>query len=106
EYDEDIDIFISQLSSYLASTSIDPVANQDQAFGILRGCLHGRVLEWFDQKILGKRWELHNIFANHGQAGMGALRGHTIAQMNTSNSFRNPLIAHDYANTASNNAVT
>ncbi|CAG8719123.1 5861_t:CDS:2, partial [Dentiscutata heterogama] len=63
-------------------TGIDPVANRDQAF------------------------ELHNIFANHGQAGIGALRGCTMAQMNTSNSFRNPSIAHDYANIAGNNAVT
>ncbi|CAG8656694.1 7190_t:CDS:2, partial [Scutellospora calospora] len=31
---------------------------------------------------------------------------HTIAQMNTSNSFENPLITHNYANTADNNAVT
>ncbi|CAG8652354.1 18045_t:CDS:2, partial [Racocetra persica] len=62
--------------------------------------------EWFDLKILGKRWELHNIFANHGQAGMGALRGRTIAQMNTNNSFRNPSIVYNYANTASNNVVT
>ncbi|CAG8729204.1 11657_t:CDS:2, partial [Racocetra persica] len=59
------------------STGIDPVANQDQAFGILRG-----------------------------QAGIDALRGRTMAQMNTSNSFRNSSIAHDYANIASNNAVT
>ncbi|CAG8852236.1 4030_t:CDS:1, partial [Racocetra persica] len=50
--------------------------------------------------------ELHNIFANHGQASIGALQGYTMIQMNTSNSFRNPSIAHDYANTASNNAVT
>ncbi|CAG8593697.1 17430_t:CDS:2, partial [Gigaspora rosea] len=106
EYDEDIDIFNSRLSSYLAGAGIDPVANRDQAFGILRGCLHGRALEWFDRKILGKQWELHNIFANHGQAGMGALRGRTMAQMITSNSFRNPSTAHDYANTAGNNAVT
>ncbi|CAG8845926.1 3225_t:CDS:1, partial [Racocetra persica] len=95
-----------QLSAYLASTGIDPVANQNQVFGILREYLHGRALEWFDQKILDKRWELHNIFANYSQAGMGALRECTMAQMNTSNSFKNPSIAHDYANTASNNAVT
>ncbi|CAG8738284.1 34472_t:CDS:2, partial [Racocetra persica] len=44
--------------------------------------------------------ELHNIFANHGQTGMGALRGRTMVQINTSNSFRNPSIAYDYANTA------
>ncbi|CAG8663484.1 13278_t:CDS:2 [Ambispora gerdemannii] len=68
EYDEDIDIFISQLSSYLAGTGINPVGARDQAFGILRECLSGRALEWFDRKILGKRWELHNIFANHDQA--------------------------------------
>ncbi|CAG8856544.1 4280_t:CDS:2, partial [Gigaspora margarita] len=49
-------------------TGIDPVANQDQAFG--------------------------------------ALRGRTMAQMNTSNSFRNPSIAHGYANVVGNNAVT
>ncbi|CAG8850423.1 23065_t:CDS:2, partial [Racocetra persica] len=61
------------------STDIDLAANRDQAFGILRGCLRER-------------------------AGMGALQRRTIAQINTSNSFRNPLIAHDYANTASNNA--
>ncbi|CAG8847919.1 26954_t:CDS:1, partial [Gigaspora margarita] len=95
-----------RLSLYLAGTGIDPVANRDQVFGILRECLHGRALEWFDQKILGKRWELHNIFTNHGQAGMGALRGRTMAQINTSNSFRNPSIAHNYANIAGNNAVT
>ncbi|CAG8539991.1 17661_t:CDS:2 [Cetraspora pellucida] len=59
----------------------DPVANWDQAFGILRGCLYGQALEC-------------------------ALWGRTMAQMNTSNSFRNPSIAHDYANTASNNAIT
>ncbi|CAG8810385.1 480_t:CDS:2, partial [Racocetra persica] len=70
-----------QLSSYLASTGIDLVVNRDQIFGILRECLHK-------------------------QAGMDALRGHIMAQMNTSNSFRNPSIAHDYANTAGNNAVT
>ncbi|CAG8805332.1 7279_t:CDS:2, partial [Dentiscutata erythropus] len=40
------------------------------------------------------------------QAGMGALQGRTMAQMNTSNSFRNPFIAHDYANIAGNNAIT
>ncbi|CAG8479469.1 16993_t:CDS:2 [Acaulospora colombiana] len=95
-----------RLSSYLAGTGINPVGARDQAFGILRGCLSGRALEWFDRKILGKRWELHNIFANHGQAGMGNLRARTMAQMNTSNSFRNPSIAHDYANIAGNNAVT
>ncbi|CAG8683215.1 15299_t:CDS:2, partial [Racocetra persica] len=47
EYNKDIDIFISQLSSYLASTGIDPVANRDQ--------------------------ELHNIFANHDQDSIDAL---------------------------------
>ncbi|CAG8611477.1 7924_t:CDS:2, partial [Dentiscutata heterogama] len=39
-------------------------------------------------------------------AGIGALRRCTMAQINTSNSFRNPSIAHDYTNTAGNNAVT
>ncbi|CAG8843505.1 22104_t:CDS:2, partial [Gigaspora margarita] len=39
------------------------------------------------------------------QAGIGALRGLTMAQMNTSNSFRNPSIAHDYANVVGNNVV-
>ncbi|CAG8645374.1 5125_t:CDS:2, partial [Dentiscutata heterogama] len=70
-----------QLSSYLAGTGIDPVANRDQVFGILRGCLHGRALEWFDRKILGKRWELHNIFANHGQAALEFLRLPMTMQM-------------------------
>ncbi|CAG8625270.1 6828_t:CDS:2 [Diversispora eburnea] len=39
-------------------------------------------------------------------AGMAALRARTMAQMVTSNSFRNPSIAHDYANVSGNNAVT
>ncbi|CAG8799675.1 26736_t:CDS:2, partial [Dentiscutata erythropus] len=86
--------------------AIDPLANRDQAFGIFRGCLSGRALDWFDRKILGKNWEVHNILANHGQAGMAALRARTMAQMVTSNSFRNPSIAHDYANVSGNNAVT
>ncbi|CAG8770796.1 14121_t:CDS:2, partial [Dentiscutata heterogama] len=62
-------------------TGIDPVANRDQAFGILRGCLYGRALEWLVWRC-------------------------TMAQMNTSNSFRNPSIAHNYANIAGNSAVT
>ncbi|CAG8540367.1 590_t:CDS:2 [Cetraspora pellucida] len=70
KYNENIDIFISQLSSYLAGT------------------------------------ELHNIFANYDQADINALWRCTMAQMNTSNSFRNPSIAYDYANTVDNNAVT
>ncbi|CAG8487307.1 23151_t:CDS:2 [Cetraspora pellucida] len=37
---------------------------------------------------------------------MGALRGYTIAQMNTSNSFRISSIANKYANDTSNNTVT
>ncbi|CAG8623655.1 2038_t:CDS:1, partial [Diversispora eburnea] len=36
---------------------------------------------------------------------MTALRGRTMAQMVTSNSFRNPSIAHDYVNVNENNAV-
>ncbi|CAG8809066.1 3691_t:CDS:1, partial [Racocetra persica] len=49
--------------------------------------------------------ELHNIFANHSQAGIDTLQAYTIAQMNTSNSFRNSSIAYNYANTADNNTV-
>ncbi|CAG8472938.1 2600_t:CDS:2 [Acaulospora colombiana] len=63
EYDEDIDIFNSRFSSYLADVAIDPVASRDQAFGILRGCLYGRALEWFDRKILAHDYA--NIAGNN-----------------------------------------
>ncbi|CAG8721728.1 20707_t:CDS:2, partial [Dentiscutata erythropus] len=93
--------------AYLAGIDVDPVgATRDRAFGILRGCLSGLALDWFDRKILGKRWELHNILANHGQANIAGVQVRTMAQINTSNSFRNPSIAHTYANTPANNAVT
>ncbi|CAG8548666.1 15084_t:CDS:2, partial [Dentiscutata heterogama] len=95
-----------RLSAYLAGIDINPVGGaRDRAFGILRGYLSGSALDWFDRKILGKRWELHNILANHGQANIAGIQGRTMAQMNTSNSFRNPSIAHTYANVPANNAV-
>ncbi|CAG8491622.1 6017_t:CDS:2 [Acaulospora morrowiae] len=106
-HDEDIDIFISRFSAYLAGIDVNPVGvARDRAFGILRGCLSGSALDWFDRKILGKRWELHNILANHGQANIAGVQGRTMAQMNNTNSFRNPSIAHTYANVPANNAVT
>ncbi|CAG8801956.1 18800_t:CDS:1, partial [Dentiscutata erythropus] len=61
---------------YLAGIDVNPVgATRDRAFGILRGCLSGLALDWFDRKILGKRWELHNILANHGQANIAGVQG-------------------------------
>ncbi|CAG8558868.1 9408_t:CDS:2 [Acaulospora morrowiae] len=85
-HDEDIDIFISCFSAYLAGIDVNPVGvARDRAFGILRGCLSGSALDWFDRKILGKRWELHNILANHGQANIAGVQGRTMAQMNNTN---------------------
>ncbi|CAG8583342.1 20712_t:CDS:2 [Cetraspora pellucida] len=88
-YDEDVEIFISRLSAYLADIDVNPVgATRNRAFGIFRGCLSGLALDWFNRKILAD------------------IQGYTMAQMNISNSFRNSSIDHIYANTPANNAVT
>ena len=105
--DEDINVFIRRFPGFLDGVNINPVGNQGgRALGMLRSCLQGEAGEWYDEFILGKNWKLTNIFDNHGQAGMGALRGRTMAQMLASNSFRPHSLASTFANIAGNNAVT
>ena len=105
--DENINIFIRRFQGFLDGVGINPVGGQrDRAIGMLRSCLQGPAGEWYDENILGKRWKLINIFDNHGQGGMGALRGRTMAQMIASNSFRAHSLASTFANIGGNNAVT
>ena len=105
--DEDINIFIRRFQGFLDGLGINPVgAQRNRAIGMLRSCLEGSAGKWYDQTILGKNWRLTNVFNNHGQAGMGALRGRTMAQMIASNSFRLNSLASTFANVPANNAVT
>ncbi|CAG8598682.1 11447_t:CDS:2, partial [Diversispora eburnea] len=58
-------------------------------------------IAWRNQR--DRNWHIAQKLQN---SDMAALRGRTIAQMVTSNSFRNPSITHDYANVGGNNTVT
>ena len=105
--DEDLNIFIRRFRGFLNGIGIDPVGNQrERAIGLFRSCLHGPAGDWYDRNIDGKNWKLNNIYDNHGQGGMGNLRGRTMQQMRGTNSFRLHSLASTFANIPGNNAVT
>jgi len=103
--DEDIDSFIHLFRGYLHAIGVDPVVNGDQALGIFRACFKGEAGIWYDEHILGKNWQLYNLFNNHGQANIAGIRGRSMAQLNNTASLRIGSEAHTYANIGGNNAI-
>src|SRR6266542_5125764 len=69
DWDDDIPDFLAKLRLYLQNQGVDPADNagglptgRDQAIGYLKGCIRGRILEWFNDKITTKvNWELSNL---------------------------------------------
>ena len=112
--EENFDYHIDRFSGYLASLAIDPLdftaplatCGNNRSLGLFRSSLSGEAGIWFDEKISGKRWKLKNLYNNHGQANWTAVRGRTMTQLTTSNSFRPGSEADDYARAHGNGAVT
>jgi len=104
--DEDIDAFIHLVHGYFNAINLAPVGNSARCMGLFRACFKGDAAIWFDDNILGKRWALHNLYNNHGQAAMANILGRTMAQLIASNSIRAGTNAHAYATIAGNNALT
>ncbi|GET63028.1 hypothetical protein GLOIN_2v1778046 [Rhizophagus irregularis DAOM 181602=DAOM 197198] len=83
DWDDSIPGFLAQLRLNLQNQNINPNDNaagpstgRDNAIGHLRGCMRGRTLKWFDDKITTKQnWELTNLLDNTGQANLVAVNG-------------------------------
>ena len=104
--DEDIDAFIHLVHGYFNAINLAPVGNSARCMELFQACFKGDAAVWFDDNILEKRWALHNLYNNHGQANMAGIQGRTMAQLIASNSLRVGTNAHAYATIASNNALT
>jgi hypothetical protein len=103
--DEDIDSFIHLFRGYLHAIGVDPIANSARALGIFRACFKGEASIWYDEHILGKRWQLYNLYNNTGQNTIAGIRGRSMAQLNATASLRIGSEAHTYANIGANNAI-
>src|SRR5271154_1667356 len=73
--DKDIDAFIHLVHGYFNAINLAPVGNSARCMGLFRACFKGDAAVWFDDNILGKRWSLHNLYNNHGQAAMAGIQG-------------------------------
>ena len=111
--DEDVERHIKLFAGYLAGLNINPANNaggpptpMKRSQGLFRASLSGEAGEWHDSEFIGKRWELSNLYNNHGQANWGAIVALTMQQLTASNSIRNPSDAYTYATAPANNATT
>jgi hypothetical protein len=106
--EEDITTFVRRFHGFLDSINIDVTddAQRVRATGLFRSALSGPAGVWYDEEILGKNWMLANIYDNTTVNTTANLQARTMAQMNTSNSFRLHSLAHAFANRPGNNAIT
>ncbi|CAG8822314.1 16982_t:CDS:2, partial [Gigaspora rosea] len=87
--DESIPDFLAHLRAELEGRNIDvadgaggPPAGRVITKGLLRGCMRGKALEWYDENITTKQnFELHNLLDNTGQANIQAVATRTRAQL-------------------------
>ncbi|CAJ0847170.1 5571_t:CDS:2 [Entrophospora sp. SA101] len=106
--DEDITTFVRRFHGFLDSININVRDNAQrvQATGLFQSALSGPAGDWYDEEILGKNWMLTNIYDNTTVNTTANLQARTMAQMNTSNSFRLHSLAHAFAHRPGNNAIT
>ncbi|GET56898.1 hypothetical protein GLOIN_2v1778046 [Rhizophagus irregularis DAOM 181602=DAOM 197198] len=89
DWDDNISDFLVKLRLYLQNQGVDladnaggPPTGREVAIGYLRGCIRGRVLEWFDEEITTKQnWELANLLDNTGQANLIAVNGRNAVKL-------------------------
>ncbi|CAJ0844354.1 14636_t:CDS:2 [Entrophospora sp. SA101] len=106
--DEDITTFVRRFHGFLDSININVRDNAQrvQATGLFQSALSGPAGDWYDEEILGKNWMLTDIYDNTTVNTTANLQARTMAQMNTSNSFRLHSLAHAFAHRPGNNAIT
>ena len=106
--DRHIELFVGYINGLGINTALvadGPPSSDSRTKGLFRASLSGEAGEWYDEIFIGKHWELHNLFNNHGQANWAGVVGRTMPQLNASNSFRNPSRACTYATTPANNGT-
>ena len=94
DIDEDFNIFAERFIGIIHGMGLTIAANAEQIKGIYEGCLTGYARDWYNEKLLGKRWELTNVLNNHGVVTVTLLRARTYAQLITSNSLRGSALLH------------
>ena len=111
--DEDVERHIELFSGYISGLGINPAdmaggppTGMKRTDGLFRASLSGVAGEWYDEEFIGKHWELNNLFNNHGQNTWANIVARTMQQLTTSNSFRDPSGALNYANVPANNGTT
>jgi hypothetical protein len=111
EPDEDVHRHVELFTGYIDGLGINPVdiagapTGERRTLGLFRASLTGKAGIWFDETFIGKHWELHNLYDNHGQNAWANLITRNMQQLVASNSFRNPSDAYTYATTPGNNAT-
>ena len=112
EPDEDVHRHVELFTGYINGLGIDPAdivngppTGEQRTLGLFRASLTGKAGIWYDETFIGKHWELHNLFDNHGQNAWANLVARTMQQLVASNSFRNPSDAYTYATTPANNGT-
>ncbi|CAG8590437.1 7964_t:CDS:2, partial [Diversispora eburnea] len=68
----------------IADAAGDPPTRKDHAKGLLRGCMRGTILEWFDKNITTKQnFELYNLLDNIAQSTIQLVARYTAVQLDT-----------------------
>ncbi|CAG8605871.1 6391_t:CDS:2, partial [Diversispora eburnea] len=86
---EDLYEFLAQFRAEIEGRGIDvadavggPPTGRDHAKGLLRGCMRGPMLEWYDENITTKQnFELHNLLDNTAQGTIQLVAGRTAVQL-------------------------
>jgi len=86
--DENLEEFLAQFRAEVEARGINVAdgagapAGRDVGKGLLRGCMRGRLLEWYDENITTKQnFELCNLLDNTGQATIQLVAGRTAVQI-------------------------
>ena len=103
DIDEDFNVFAERFIGIIHGMGLTIAANAEQIKGIFEGCLTGYARDWYNEKLLGKRWELTNVLNNHGVATVTLVRAQTHAQLIATNSLRGSALV--YAQRAGINGI-
>ncbi|CAG8667060.1 9356_t:CDS:1, partial [Paraglomus brasilianum] len=86
--DENLEKFLAQFRAEVEARGINVAdgagapTGRDVGKGLLRGCMRGRLLEWYDENITTKQnFELCNLLDNTGQATIQLVAGRTAVQI-------------------------
>jgi hypothetical protein len=90
DIEEDFNIFAERFIGIIHGMGLTIAGNAEQIKGIFEGCLTGYARDWYNEHLLGKRWQLTNVLNNHGQNTVTNVRARTHAQLIASASLVGP----------------